>query len=90
MSIVYTDGKTTLHALAMKLDSLLYSIHGEYALDEVTIVFDPIYASVNDAIYDITSIDTLAFEPNSMFNILVFEADLPHELENEKLYRVQI
>ena len=67
----------------MELDSLLYSKHGEYALNEVTIVLGPIYACVNDAIYDIASIDTLAFELDSMFDILVFEADLPHELENE-------
>ena len=49
----------------------------------MTFVSDLVYASVNDAIYDIASIDNLAFELDSMFDILVFEADLPHELENE-------
>ena len=82
-TIVYTDGETSLHALAMELDSLLYTKHGEYALEEVTIEFDLIFASADGANYDIASIDILAFELDSMFDILVFEADLPHELENE-------
>ena len=82
MTIVYTDGETTLHALAIELDLLLYSKHGEYELNEVTIEFDPIFASVDDAIYNIASIDTLAFELNSLFDIMVFKADLPYALEN--------
>ena len=80
-TIVYTDGETTLRALAMELDLLLYSKHGEYALDEVTIEMDLIFASVDGAIYDIASIDILAFDLNSLFDILVFEADLPYELK---------
>ena len=82
-TLVYTDGETSLHALAMELDSLLYTKHGEYALEEVTIEFDPIFASADGAIYDIASIDTLAFELDSMLDILVFEADLPYKLENQ-------
>ena len=42
MTIVYTDGETSLHALAMELDSHLYSKHGEYALDEVKNELDSI------------------------------------------------
>ena len=60
-TIVYTDGETTLDTLAMELDSLLYFKHGKYALDEVTVEFDPIFASADGAIYDIASIDTLVF-----------------------------
>ena len=49
----------------------------------MTIEFEPTFARVDDAIYDIASIDTIVFELNLMLNILVFEADLPYELENQ-------
>ena len=82
-TIIYIDGETTLDTLAMELDSLLYSVHGVYALDEVTIELDPIFASVDNKIFDNASLDILAFELDSMFDILVFEADLPAELGNQ-------
>ena len=81
----YSDGETTLDAVAIELDSLLYSVHGEYALDEVTIELDPIFASVDDAFCDTASLDSLAFELDSMFDILVFEADLSFEQENQNI-----
>ena len=80
---MHTDGETTLHALAIKLNSLLYSLHGEYTLDEVTNVLYPTFASVDDATYDNASIDTLAFELDSLPDILAFETDLLYELENQ-------
>ena len=66
----------------MQLNLLLYSKHGEYAYNEVTIEIDPILTSVDNEIYDTVGIDTLAFDLDSRLDILVFEANLPYELEN--------
>ena len=79
----HTDGETSLYALALELDTLLYSEHGEYVLDEETIVLESISASVEDVTYDMESLDALAFELDLLFDILVFEADMSCELENE-------
>ena len=59
---MYTDGEITLNTLAIELDSLLYSKHGEYALDKMSIVLDPLYACVNNTIYGNANIDTLAYK----------------------------
>ena len=46
--MVQDHGETALHATAMEFGILLYSEYGEYTLDEVTIMLEPIFASADD------------------------------------------
>jgi len=76
--MVQDDGETALHATAMELDTLLYSKYGVYALDEVTITLEPIFASTDDAdINKADSLDALDYEQDSMLLTLAFEQDAP-------------
>jgi len=82
-TIVYTDGGIVLDTSAMELNFLLYLNYGDDALNEVTIVLDPIFASVDDAFCDIANIKILVLELDSLFDILVFKADLQDDMANQ-------
>src|SRR6476620_6288785 len=61
--MVQDHGETALHATAMELDTLLYSKYGEYALDEVTIMLEPIFDNIDDKdIHDKNNLETTAYE----------------------------